>query len=66
MLVLYSVFWPENNIDTFLYVMSFPRANIGTWGKGKGENIAIFFDGNFYFIMGNNFVLVCPKLIIPR
>ena len=23
-------------------VMSFPRANIGRWGKGRGENIAIF------------------------
>ena len=22
--------------------MSFPRANIGRWGKGRGENIAIF------------------------
>ena len=35
-------FWPENNIDAFLYVMSFPRSNIGRWGKGRGENIAIF------------------------
>ena len=38
----WRAFWPENNIDTFVYVMSFPRANIGRWGKGRGENIAIF------------------------
>ena len=25
-----------------VYVMSFPRANIGRWWKGRGENIAIF------------------------
>ena len=25
-----------------MYVMSFPRANIERWGKGRGENIAIF------------------------
>ena len=24
-----------------MYVMSFPRANTGRWGKGRGENIAI-------------------------
>ena len=37
MLVLYSVFFlPENNINTYVYVMSFPRANIG---RGGGEKI---------------------------
>ena len=25
-----------------MYVMSFPRANIGRWGRWRGENIAIF------------------------
>ena len=25
-----------------MYEMSFPRANIGRWGKGRGEDIAIF------------------------